>query len=463
MSQYNIKLFSFLALTLGLLLCSGCAKLGSFSTPALDTTSSFLSRRLDTPELGRFIRQTSPGTHPGQWDVDTLTLAALYYNPDLQSARDKLGLAKAGEITAGERPNPTFTFGPGRDTTLPKPTLFDLGLNLPIETGGKREKRLEQAQHLSSAAAYQIGAATWQVRSRVVHALVDLHAARANAGLYAQQAAVLSEVIKVFDERAAHGQLPTIAASQTSIAYQQALLNQADADKQAAEARASLAGAIGVSVAALDAVSLDTDSLERPAGGSMQALREAVRQHNGLLGSLAEYQAAQSALQLELAKRVPDINIGPGFEWTGSGDKFTLGLSVTLPLLNNNEGPVAEAVAKRKLAADAFNSLQANVIGGIELAGTSVKMAEAKLRTADRLLAAQKDKQEKLKAQLQPGEASRLPLLLGEAELATGELARESALVQALGARAALEEAAQQPQFGAAPLARIARKHRGAR
>lgn len=430
----------------GVLACSGCVSEKQFPEPTLNTPTSYFSHTLDTPNLNAFIQSHYP--KPLKWDADTLTLAALYYNPALNTAVDGLQLAKAGEITAGQRPNPTLNFGLGRDKTLTHPFLFDLGLNLPIETGNKREIRVEQAKYLSSAAVYQIGAAVWQIRSRVMHALIDMDSAQALVAFYKKQADSLKVVLDVFDVRAAQGQIPSVTASQTRISYQQAVLSEKEAEKLLSEARATLSAAMGVPVMALQKIDIDTSFLNAPPKDMPFSPETALKQNNALLASLAEYNAAHSALQLEIAKQIPDLNIGPSYEWTGDGNKLTLGISLNLPIFNNNEGPIAEAAAKCKIAADAFNTLQADIIGKMETARASLTAARSKLVTADNLLSAQKEKQKLLQTQLKPGEASKLPLLLAQSEIYTSEISRHDAWVQVLNARVALEDASQQLQFG---------------
>ena len=86
--------------------------------------------------------------------------------------------------------------------------------------------------------------------------------------------------------------------------------------------------------------------------------RQALLNRADVRGALAEYAASQSALQLEIANQYPDLHLGPGYAWnTGNaGDnEWELGLTVTLPVLNHNQGPVAEAEAKRTAGRRAFS------------------------------------------------------------------------------------------------------------
>src|SRR5262249_49546901 len=85
--------------------------------------------------------------------------------------------------------------------------------------------------------------------------------------------------------------------------------------------------------------------------------------------ALADYGASQSALQLEIARQYPDVRIGPGYEYDQGLNKWsTIGVSLELPVLNRNAGPIGEADARRTEAAARFAELQATVIDEIDRA-----------------------------------------------------------------------------------------------
>src|SRR5687768_16983849 len=77
------------------------------------TMTGFDARTLDSANLRDFVRaalNTSVAWPPAEWDLNTLTLAALYYHPDLDVARAGWREAQAAIVTAGGRPNPDFGF-----------------------------------------------------------------------------------------------------------------------------------------------------------------------------------------------------------------------------------------------------------------------------------------------------------------------------------------------------------------
>ena len=80
---------------------------------------------------------------------------------------------------------------------------------------------------------------------------------------------------------------------------------------------------------------------------SAQVRDEALQNRADILGALNEYSASQSALQLEIAKQYPDIHFGPYYQYNQGDHQFTLSVTAELPVLNQNQGPIAEAEARR--------------------------------------------------------------------------------------------------------------------
>jgi outer membrane protein TolC len=117
----------------------------------------------------------------------------------------------------------------------------------------------------------------------------------------------------------------------------------------------------------------------------------ALQSRADILVALAEYAASQSALQLEIAKQYPDVHLGPGYQFDQGDHKFSLALTAELPLLNQNQGPISQAEARRAEAAARFNALQARVITEIDRAVAMYRVAQENLSTLDSLAASQKD------------------------------------------------------------------------
>lgn len=93
---------------------SGCAAYHPRPITPSETMRTLRSRSLGSPGLREFVESELdsplPNWPPEQWDLPLLTLAGLYFHPDLDVARSLVSLADARVVTAGTLPNPTFAF-----------------------------------------------------------------------------------------------------------------------------------------------------------------------------------------------------------------------------------------------------------------------------------------------------------------------------------------------------------------
>ena len=438
-----------------LLLVAGCATYHPQPISPEKNATAFNARSLDDPGLRAFL-ETNHVAMPlpgGAWNLKALTLVAFYYQPTLAEARAQLLAAQAAQITAGERPNPSVSVTPGYDSGIPdnpSPWLIPVSIDWPIETAGKRGKRIAQAEHLAEAARGNLVGTVWQVRSEVRSALLNFYAARETESLLAQQEAAQSNVVRLLEGQFAAGSVSSYEVTQARIALDTTRIAWQQAAGQYRQARVQLAGALGVPLHALNRVRLSFAELnEFPRQLTKpEVRRQALLNRADVRSALAEYAASQSALQLEIANQYPDLHLGPGYAWNAgsAGDsEWDLGVTLTLPILNQNQGPIAEAEAKRKAAAAHFLTVQTQAIGEIESALIGYRAALQQVATADALQKNLRRRLDSIQAQVRAGEVEPLSLANAEVEFDTGAQSRLTALVQAQQALGQLEDAVQSP------------------
>jgi cobalt-zinc-cadmium efflux system outer membrane protein len=439
----------------------GCA---SFHDEALSpprTVSDFEARSLASSELRNYIesnlrRKITPWP-AGSWDFTMLTLAAFYYHPDLDVARARWQVKEAGIITAGGRPNPAVGFTPQYHVNpggLSPWTLF-FSSDFPVETAGKRGYRIAEASHVSAAARLGIAGTAWQVRSRLRKSLVELYGAQRNEEILGRQVALHQETADVAGKRATLGEESRLALMQSEIALNQTRLRLAEVRQERAVARARVASSLGLTEKALDGVTIFFSFLDGnpPEIPSAEVRGEALTSRPDILARLEEYEASQSALQLEIARQYPDIHLGPGYSWDQGDNEWSLGFSVALPIFNRNEGPMAEARARRKEAAAQFRALQAKIIGEVEAAYADYAAALKKLKDADSLVRSRQKRCKAAEAMFAAGEEDRLSVLAAELELSSAEQLRLENLVSVQQSLGSLEDAVQRPLGEAEPAA----------
>ncbi|HEY2329160.1 MAG TPA: TolC family protein [Verrucomicrobiae bacterium] len=441
----------------GIVAAAGCVHYQPQPLAPGKTAAQFDARQMDDADLGKFIATNSGGetkTWPLEtWDLNSLTLAAFYFHPDLAVARAQWRVALAGVKTAGARPNPSVSVAPGYDSQIPgnySPWLVPVTFDLPIETAGKRGKRLIEAEKLSESARWNFVSAAWQIRGGVRSALLDFATAGQRAELLQKQFAAQKEITRLMQGRFDAGEISHPELTTAQIALNKTQIDLGDAESKKTEARSHLAEALGVGEAALDGQKFDFDFSTRDMTEltSAEARQVALRSRADILAALADYAAAEAELQLQIAKQYPDLHLGQGYAWNSgnAGDnQWSLGLTLELPLLDQNQGPIAEAKANRELSAAKFLQLQAQVSAQVDRAVAGWQSAQAQLKTAGGLLDAAQNQQKSIAAQVQSGAAERLDLFSAEIELATVQLAQIDSETQAQAALGALEDALQRP------------------
>jgi len=210
-----------------------------------------------------------------------------------------------------------------------------------------------------------------------------------------------------------------------------------------------LAAAIGVPVAALSGSEIDFTALSKPpelASIPIQNLKEiALRQRPDVLAALADYAAAQSALQLEVANQYPNIQANPGYAWEMGEHRWALGATMQLPILHQNQGPIAEAEAKRRELAVRFEALQMRILGDIDRARAGLAAVHAKWLDAENQMRLQQENLQSAQALFKAGETDPLALLGAELEGAVAERARLDVLIETQQALNALEDTLRYP------------------
>ncbi len=223
-----------------------------------------------------------------------------------------------------------------------------------------------------------------------------------------------------------------------------------DAQSAKVTAQSRLAQSLGLSEAALAGQKFKFESPPHGIGEltSRQAREIALRSRADILAALADYAAAEADLRLEVARQYPDLHLGPGYAWNNgnAGDnQWLLGATLELPILDQNQGPIAEAQARRKLAAAKFVELQSQVIGQIDLALDQVRAARQQLKSGSDLVTIERQQEKSTQAQLAAGAADPLDLLSAQLATANARLTQLDNLTKWQEAVGSLEDAFQRP------------------
>jgi len=199
-----------------------------------------------------------------------------------------------------------------------------------------------------------------------------------------------SQRVERIAEQVQAGELarPVLAASRLNLINTQ--LAEKASEGRVAQAKAALAAAIGVPLSGLGNARFAWKGLEQlPSLSTLslqQVRRQAVLNRLDVRQALAQYQAAEAYLQLQIARQYPDFQIGPGYQYEETDNFFAPSLSLTLPIFNRNQGPIAQAEAARRQAADNLVAIQAQAIAQSEQALARYQAAYAMAQDARKAL-----------------------------------------------------------------------------
>ena len=284
--------------------------------------------------------------------------AAEAANLELRAARQQRAMSIAGLTTARQLPNPTLGFTAARDTPHE-----GVSLDIPIELGGKRSKRIAVAQEEQKSTEIDIAVLARQVRRRTREAFYHSLAAREQT---AQAKAALDLTTRVRDlaqQRFAAGDVAQLEVLQADVE-----LARANADY---ETTAQAQKAAGVVLAALLNRSLEAP-LELqgqlqdvpPEPALLAVTTQAMQTSGDILKTSQDLRTEERRLALAKAQRIPNLDLSGGADFNSPPDFRTGGkggVAVTLPLFYHGQGEVALSTAKIELLRPTLASQRTNV------------------------------------------------------------------------------------------------------
>jgi outer membrane protein TolC len=415
--------------------------------------AALTSRSLQDEGLRRFLVENlgpAAAAPRAEWDFDSLAWVAFYFNPTLDVARAQWEAAHAAVTTAGARPNPTLSLVPGYNTNPDagiSPWFPAISADFLFSTAGKTGHRVAAAKFADQSARYDVLAAVWKARGDLRQALLERVAAERRHAALQNQTTVQQRVLTLLEQRLQAGAISSAELATTRVALVRAQNDLADSQRLSAAALQHVAQALGLPVEAISDLKCSPpaapESLTGPA--LVTARRVALQSRADVLSGLARYQAAEEALAEQLALQYPDFHLGPGYQWDQGANKWSLALTFELPVFNHNQGPIAEAVARRKEAAAQVVLVQSQVIAEIDAAASAQASATDRSNGLMRLQDALTRQQASLRARLAAGSADQLEVSTAELEIAAGQLALLDAQAQTAQAAGQMEDALQVP------------------
>lgn len=272
------------------------------------------------------------------------------HNYDLQILRHEAQKSRADLITAKEHPNPILNgsyefmdiqhhFGDQARGSNAQVTFI---VAHPFETGGKREKRVELANHAISYNNLIVDATVREQLITLINAYYAVLSDQANLTNSQENGKMYRTIIAIAKAKLDNGFL-------TQIDYQKLLLQQIDYTKEIENNRLALAQD-RETLAALLALSSSDITVTAPSSfpneiQPLDSLLANVIDRPDCKAAKQNIAVADASLKLEKAIAIPNVTIGAEYASFGPYYEPLLGVNFAMPLpvYDKNEGDIEKA------------------------------------------------------------------------------------------------------------------------
>ncbi len=314
---------------------------------------------------------------PTPLSFDAARAFADAYNPGVDAVRRGLAIRAAGIRAAGQRPNPALGAEISRDS--PHQTLT---LDVPIEFGNQRRRRLEVARGELALVDLEVQASRRMVRRRVREQFFGLLAADEQVRLAESILAIATRVRDAAQGRFEAGAVPRLEVMQADLGVGRAESDLEAARSARAAAQALLDGVLGLPPRQpLTLHGTLRDHATAPTYDA--ALASASTANTDLLGLDRQIAVEASRLALLRSSRTPVPVFSVSGLFNSPGD-FTAApaasVNVGLPLFSRNQGEIAASIATTAQLRAQREAARRSVETAVFAASTRV---DAALRTVD--------------------------------------------------------------------------------
>ena len=288
-------------------------------------------------------------------------------NGTILSGEQEIAAAQGDLLQAGLRANPTLDTRGMREIGGPM-NSFMVGGSLPLELFHRRARRTDVAEEAVRAATFQQAERERQIRSAVESGFGDVLAVHRNVQFTNELLKVNRHALRLTEARVTQGATPALDADLLRVEVNRIDALKIDLETQLEIRLLELKSLIGLSpdepLRLRGALEADASTVSED-----EAVSRALATRPDLLWARAlAQQAAAKVKQAETEGR-PDATVSASYERRDQGFGLngltpagqlqriqgifhlaTVGLSISLPVRNRNQGAVAAAIAQREAA-----------------------------------------------------------------------------------------------------------------
>jgi len=318
-----------------------------------------------------------PSTARTDWTLDAVLTAALAQNPLVAAARAHVAAAEGSRQTAGTVPNPIATYWmentrfPGQGPIPLEPEISFYG-TLPLEPFLQRSSRTARASGELRAAQAGVTTAERDVALQAAQAFYRVALAQASLDAVRENRAAVQRLVDYLRTRVAQGASAEGEMIRAEVERDRAETEVTLADVELLRAQAALRSWLGV----VDGAPLATLRVMAPAAAQLGSplapfpdlVTHALAERPELVASRGKVEATTGAIDVERSLVIRQLGATFGLKRTGSTNAMVAGVSITLPVFDQNHGEIQRATGEHLAAKQEVQWLERAISAEVEAA-----------------------------------------------------------------------------------------------
>lgn len=305
-------------------------------------------------------QQASNISEKGDLVLGQVLQLVLQNNPELAAFSREVAAQEGLKLQAGLFINPDFSIEAedinSSNKAIQKFTTFRI--SQLIELGGKRSARINVATLGQEQADQAYAAKRLEIIARTASAFVDVLENQLQVSVLEDTLHLVRTAMESVIKRVDAGKAPPMEAIRSKVALSTASIELEQARRNLAAARTRLALLWGEAEPRFGQVLGELESFVEIPGFDLLINR--LEANPLVLQSLKNIAQREAMVELEKAKKIPDITVGAGVRrYLGTDDTTAVvGMSIPIPIFNRNQGNELEARQRLNKAMDERMSVE---------------------------------------------------------------------------------------------------------
>ena len=343
----------------------------------------------------------------------------LQQNLQLVAARYDIDTVDAEKLSARLRPNPEVSVG-FSDIPLDfrenfvNPQTFSYDISQTFELGGKRSKRIAEANANSEVARAEFQIVLWQLTNDVKRKFYAVLLAESLLKLAKANQETFAEIVDHTKEVFQLGEISGLDLQRLEIEKFKFDTDVANSERDYELAVRDLRVTLGGDYRAMDIEAAGSIDYYQPYEFSLADLRDkALAARPDLKAAQLTERAADASLRLQDAKRIPDLTLGAGVEQVPEGGStYNFGVGIQLPVYDRNQGERAKALIQKSRAQNQQQLVTNQVLSEVDKAVVALEIQKRRVELyRSGVLTKVDDIQRLTEFSLKAGESSTIELL----------------------------------------------------